>query len=191
MKKTFYIACILAVLLFDCAGRVNDVKPVSDEIKVIRMAIKHLQTNLDEESTKVISTSILKNSHKYKLDWKIMVSILSQESAFRKDPQKCLAINKHCADLGIAQINFRTWGRPLRLSRVKLLKDVDYNITAMSIILSQLKYKYGNESKWFTRYHSFTRSHRKIYDGFVGRNYTKINSYVRGYQDGAIHVSKR
>lgn len=170
----------------------------ANNFDVAKASIKYVQPDLKDQEASVITSALLKHSSYYKLDWRIMAAIVAQESSFRKDPQDCLHIKTKCADLGIAQINFFTWGKELKLDRKKLLTDVSYNIETMAKILSRLKETYGKEPKWHTRYHSFTNSHRKTYADFIYHKYLKISSYAKGYADsqirydeGVISVSKR
>lgn len=154
--------------------------------EVVEGAIRHVAPQVSETDLPIIVQSIMRNAMEYELDWKIMASIIAQESSFRKDPQACLKHRHHCADLGISQINYHTWGRVLNLNKKLLLTDINYNIQSMARILSILKNSYGREVRWPTRYHSFTHSHRKIYANFIYVKYIKINSYARGYADGVM-----
>jgi soluble lytic murein transglycosylase-like protein len=155
----------------------------SSSLDTIKATVRYMSPTLKDKEVKSISKAIATNAIKYNIDWRIMTSIISQESRFRTDPQNCI-VKKHCPDLGMAQINYRTWKEPLNLNRNKLLTDINYNIGTMSKILSQLHNKYGKDKHWFTRYHSFSNDRRIIYQKHIHRQFMQISSYSHGYSDG-------
>lgn len=159
---------------------VSKSKMIPKNLTQARASIMNIQPNLSNEDAQIIAEAIIKHSKNYKLDWKILASIIAQESSFRKDPQNCLNSKVKCPDLGLAQINYRTWQKELCLDRTRLLIDISYNIETMAQILHQLKSKYGSKEKmWFTRYHSFTTEHRTKYANFLHNHLSKINKGER------------
>lgn len=157
-------------------GEVSKSKTIPKNLTQARASIMKIQPNLTNDDAQIIAEAIIKHSRHYGLDWKILASIIAQESSFRKDPQNCLNSKAKCPDLGLAQINYRTWKKELCLDRTRLLIDISYNIETMAQILSQLKSKYGKKEKnWFTRYHSFTTAHRTKYANFLHNHLNKIN----------------
>lgn len=161
-----------------------------EEFILAKTGIRHLQPRLAETQLDQVTISILRYAHQYNLDWQVMASIIAQESMFRRDPQHCARHMKTCIDFGIAQINYDTWHEELNLDKKRLLKDIDYNIEAMAKILSKLKEQYGpegskrHEKRWHTRYHSFTRTHRKIYADYIYHKYLMLHSHIEGYVKG-------
>ena len=163
----------------------------ASEFDTAKASIMYVQPALNQGEAFFITKSLLKHAKEFKLDWKVMASIISQESSFKKDPQDCLH-KKFCADLGIAQINWKTWNKELHLDRNKLLTDVDYNILIMCQILSRLKDDYGDERHWFTRYHSFKEERRQLYADYIYHIFLKITAYSLGYEaKKGLYVSAR
>lgn len=168
------------------------------EVDLIARSIMFIEPAVSKTNATLIAHSINKYAIIHDLDWKIMAAILAQESSFRRDPQVtsrhpkgCLEVKSNCEDYGISQINFETWGSFYKLDKARLLADIDYNISIMSKILQKLKDKYGKEKTWATRYHSFSRSHRKMYADRIYIKYVKIHGYSKGFSDGKTVIKKR
>lgn len=142
-------------------GMSSDVR--ADQLQQIRHSITTLEPATSVADSLLVAMVVDKWSRAYKLNWKLMIAILAQESSFRTDPQKCLYKKRQCSDLGIAQINYNSWKDELSLDHNKLLVDVHYNIENMAKILSKLQVRYGHEKMWWSRYHSATREHRLSY----------------------------
>lgn len=161
-----------------------------EEFIVAKHSIKYLQHNLKGDYLDEVTLTILRNAHKYNLDWKIMAAIIAQESSFKKDPQHCSRHINTCIDLGIGQINYETWKEEFHLNKRKLLRDMNYNIDVMAQILSKLRDMYGpqgsrrHEKRWHTRYHSFTWKHRKIYADFIYHKYLILTAHSDGFRKG-------
>lgn len=146
-----------------------------DPLKVIQATVEHSTT----KDVRIIARAIHKSSKKYNIDWRIITAIIQQESTFQKDPQECLTSKKHCADLGIGQINWHTWATPLSLNRKRLLTDINYNIDVMGHILSIVKKGHEKDTRWFSRYHSFKPSTRRVYESFVTPKFKRIKIYAQ------------
>lgn len=157
-----------------------------DRQEIVSETVKYIQPNITNEEANEFSLAILRESDDNALDWRLVASILAQESMFQRDPQNCLNIKRLCPDLGTGQINYKTWKNKLSLDRIKLLKDVNYNIHMMVTILALLHDQYGSERDWHTRYHSFTRQYRKEYEELVLHKYLIINAYSKGYSSGVL-----
>lgn len=180
-----------------------------DQFLAIKKTIQYVQPKLSDTNAEVIANALLRQSREANVDWKIMAMIIAQESGFQQDPKigkySCLVREfdrpvvqkktkhgiksvilklKPCIDYGIAQINYTTWSKELNLDKQRLLTDIDYNIAVMAEILSRLKSTYKKEKYWYTRYHSFTHSHRRIYADLLLHRFIKIQSYYVGFSDG-------
>lgn len=155
--------------------------PAADNEKLVKDTILHLQPNLDKKEAKKVAKSIYRHSSTHGLDWRVVATLLAQESGFRRDPNNCGLKNSHCKDLGIAQINWRSWGKKLNLSKTSLIRDSDYSIEVMCKILAQIKDKHGKEKRWYTRYHSSTRYYRDIYTNRINPKMKRINKYIASY----------
>ena len=98
-----------------------------------------------------LTTTILDVSEAHGLDPLLLTGILAQESHFHADVQSCLG--RGC-DLGVAQVNWETWGEALGLDRHRLIHDDAYNVGVAADILSDLHRRFGDEAgRWWTRYH--------------------------------------
>ena len=135
-----------------------------------------MSPTLSKNYSRRVSKAVLSSSRKWKIDWRVIVSILRQESSFRADPDNCL--KKSCKDFGIGQINFKTWGKTLGLSKKLLVKNIEYNIDTTAHILSIVKKGHESDKYWYSRFHSFTKSHRYIYLSYVKPIHTRVNKFA-------------
>lgn len=178
-KKGLVIKKYLVFLLF-----LSQSTAASNSVEVVSSTVKFIQPALKEEVANSIAISIVKHSRAYGLDWKIVSSILYQESTFQKDPQGCLHKKfGRCADLGLGQINYRTWKTELDLNYWRLLTDVDYNIKTTCQILA-LHSTHSRDKTWPSRYHSLTHFLRVRYNELIRKRYKKIQNYSKGFEDG-------
>jgi hypothetical protein len=149
-----------------------------DRLEIVRKVVKKLQPRLDTKQSKVIAKAIMTSSDRYQLDWRVLASILFQESSFKADPQGCYKNMKRCSDYGMGQIHYSVWGKRLGLDRKRLVTDVSYNIDSAARVLSILKGRYGHEKQWHSRYHSSTKKHRQDYANKIYPNVKRITRYV-------------
>ena len=99
------------------------------------------------------------------LDPLLLAGIIAQESHFHADVQACLG--RGC-DLGVAQVNWETWGATLGLDRQRLVHDDDYNVGVAAEILADLRRRHGEEgARWWTRYHDRRPDRRAAYAALV------------------------
>lgn len=141
----------------------------------LEKAILTLKPSIDRPKAKRLSAIIAVNSVKYKIDPRIILSVLNTESSFNQN-----AVS-YTNDISIAQINLKVWtpkffkektGRNLVVSRLK--KDEAYAISRMCLILSYYKEKFPNDRFWFARYHSSTPKYKSIYLSKLMKNIKKI-----------------
>jgi len=112
-----------------------------------------------------LTTTILEESEAHGLDPLLLTGILAQESHFHADVQSCLG--RGC-DLGVAQVNWETWGAELKLDRHRLIHDDAYNVRVAAGILKDLRRRFGEEAgRWWTRYHDRRPERRAQYAELV------------------------
>jgi hypothetical protein len=112
-----------------------------------------------------LTTTILEVSEARGLDPLLLTGIVAQESHFHADVQACLG--RGC-DLGVAQVNWETWGAELKLDRHRLLHDDAYNLNVAADILVDLRHRFGAENgRWWTRYHDRRPERRTQYAELV------------------------
>jgi soluble lytic murein transglycosylase-like protein len=108
-----------------------------------------------------LAAAIVEVSQARGLDPLLLTGIIAQESHFHADVQSCHAGG---CDLGVAQINWETWARWLKLDRHKLVHDDDYNIRMAGEILVDIRTRFGGEGPaWWTRYHDARPERRADY----------------------------
>lgn len=124
------------------------------------------------------ATLITLSCKKYKIDPRIMVSILKVESDFK---QKAVS---NTGDYSVAQINFKVWAKnfrkldkdPLHFQRLK--EDDAYAIFRMGEILNDLQSNFSKKDKfWFARYHSNTPKYKNVYIKKLQVNLKKLLPY--------------
>lgn len=140
---------------------------------------------LNKSKSLELSKLIYKSSKKYKIDSRIIISILKVESNFDQSAINLSSCkNKNipkCGDYSIAQINYNIWSKNFLelgrepLSFYKLKNSVSYSIDRMAEILSILKDNYGESDKlWFARYHSSTPFFKNRYVKVLKKEFKKI-----------------
>lgn len=108
-----------------------------------------------------LAASLVEVSDRRGLDPGLLTAILAQESHFHAGVQACLG--RGC-DLGVAQVNWETWGGALRLDRERLIHDDGYNVEVAAAILADLRRRHGEEGgRWWTRYHDRRAERREAY----------------------------
>lgn len=201
------ILLIILSLLLTTTAYSKTRKIVPETKENVAYLLEFLQPNNSEEQSLQLAESVLKYSKEINIDWRLFVSIMYQESSLLIDPQHCLkkelhpqlvrrkihnkwktmALKTKCADYGIAQINFKTWGEELALNKEKLLTDIDYSVKAASKILFYYKHRYAKRDKrWHLRYHSGTISHKNEYEGFIQKRYKKITNALKNIKNNTL-----
>jgi len=166
---------LLATLLMALAPT----SALASDAAQILATVQHLQPANDLPEAYAIAKAVQTHADASGLDWKLIVAILAQESSLLRDPQRCYEGHR-CTDLGIAQINWKTWAEPYALERDRILIDPDYAIGVMAKILTHYRDTYGaKERHWFSRYNSATASYRALYQEKVLAKYAKIKAYER------------
>jgi soluble lytic murein transglycosylase-like protein len=99
------------------------------------------------------------------LDPLLLTGIIAQESRFHADVLSCRG--RGC-DMGVAQVNWLTWGVELKLDRQRLIHDDAYNVAVAADILVDLHRRFGDEAgRWWTRYHDRRPDRRAQYAELV------------------------
>jgi hypothetical protein len=141
----------------------------------IEKAILTLNPSVNPKKARRLSAIVAINSVKYKIDPRIMLSILNVESSF--DQSAVSSTN----DISIAQINLNVWtpsffknktGKPLDVKRLK--RDEAYAISRMCLILNYYKGKFPNDKFWYARYHSSTPKFKSAYLSKLIKSVKKI-----------------
>lgn len=108
-----------------------------------------------------LAASLVEVGARRGLDPGLLAAILAQESHFHAGVQACLG--RGC-DLGVAQVNWETWGGALGLDRERLIHDDGYNVEVAAAILADLRRRHGEEGgRWWTRYHDRRAERREAY----------------------------
>lgn len=136
--------------------------------------ILNKEMKLSPEKSDRLAPKIAFAAKKYKIDPRIMISIIKVESNFKQEAtnlESCKRTKKiQCGDYSLAQINYESWSvqfpkmgrKELDLQRLKT--DESYALFRMAEILSILKNQHSkNDPTWFARYHSATDKHKKRY----------------------------
>jgi len=160
--------------------------PQEDRVETLSLLLQHLQPKLKDTSAKELAQVILKEASINQLDWKLIVSILNQESSLRRDPQGCLKNADDCTgDYGIAQVRYKIWKDEFGLKKEdkkRLMTDYAYAVGTQVRILVHYREKYQNrEFNWFTRYHSGTPEFRAVYMRHLNKSYEKINLFLESH----------
>jgi soluble lytic murein transglycosylase-like protein len=112
-----------------------------------------------------LTRTIVEASERHRLDPLLLAGIMAQESHFHADVQSC--IGRGC-DLGVAQVNWETWGAELKLERARLIHDDAYNVGVAADILADIRLRFGEEGgRWWTRYHDRRPERRTEYGQLV------------------------
>ena len=185
------ILAVLVLLPTTVSHSTSDFRKKLVPSEVVR-AVSYMQPENDEVTAHRIAEAVYRGSLEIGMDWKLMLSILHQESSLKLNPQGCKVwVSKRsgergsCVDYGIGQVNFRTWGKSMNLSRLKLVTSYEYSIEAPARILKHYKKLYGKHGhKWYLRYHSGKPEHKRVYDAYVTKRYVAVKRYVSGLKRG-------
>lgn len=120
--------------------------PLKPHQTVYNHVIKN-KPDLDPTYAERLAKAIYKASIKYGLNPLKVSAILRQECRYRLQ-----CINNVTKDYGIGQINIRTI-KAFKLSKNKLLNDLDYSVESAALILADFKRMYAHkEQDWYCRY---------------------------------------
>lgn len=183
MRNVIQILGLLLLLAFPNQAIPKEGVP-ENKLETVKLTLQHLQPKLTDNLATELAQVILTESHQAQIDWKLVVSILNQESSLRRDPQGCLKNPDDCTgDYGIAQIRHRVWKKEFPdLNKKKLMTDYAYAVGTAVKILSHYKAKYEKrELNWFTRYHSGTPEHRSVYMRNLNKSYAKMNVFLEAH----------
>jgi soluble lytic murein transglycosylase-like protein len=133
-------------------------RPVAQAILAF---IRRVNPDVPAARAEALTRVIVEASEARALDPLLLTGILAQESHFHADVQSCAG--RGC-DLGVAQVNWETWGAELKLDRRRLLHDDGYNVGVAADILVDLHRRFGDEAgRWWTRYHDRRPDRRARY----------------------------
>ena len=123
--------------------------------------VRRVNPDVPAPRAAALTAIILEASEAHGLDPLLLTGILAQESHFHADVRSCLG--RGC-DLGVAQVNWETWGAELKLDRARLIHDDAYNVAVAADILADLRRRFGDEAgRWWTRYHDRRPDRRAQY----------------------------
>lgn len=184
LMNKFFSTIVLASFAFG-PPVYGDMEPISDHTNRIKLAAQYLQPDLSDADAEIVAEEIVSASTEMEVRWEVILSILFQESSLRLDPQGCMKIKRRCSDYGIGQVNYRVWGKTFGWDRIRLLTDLRYSLQAAFQVLRHYKKTYHRqEFNWFSRYHSGTPSFRARYMGHLNRQYSRINTFLDGFEKG-------
>lgn len=136
--------------------------PVAHDIAAF---IRRVNPDVPAPRASALTAAILAESGRHGLDPLLLTGIMAQESHFHAGVQACLG--RGC-DLGVAQVNWETWGAALGLDRHRLIHDDAYNVGVAATILADLQRRHGAEGgRWWTRYHDRRAERRAAYAAHV------------------------
>ncbi|GAF91663.1 unnamed protein product, partial [marine sediment metagenome] len=116
--------------------------PILHHAKIANV-ISEISPHVTPKKSKKYGIIIHKRSQQYKIDWKIMVAIIKQESDFVEDVINC---TRWGCDFGLVQVNSRNIN-PMKLDVKRLLFDADYAINFQAKHLRYLKNRYSKKDR--------------------------------------------
>ena len=123
--------------------------------------IKANKPSLPEWYVLRLSSVINNITAKYNIPKRLYTAILMQESGYKLDAKNCTY--GKCMDFGIGQIH-KSSIRRYKLSKEKILNNLEYSVEAGVRILSDFRDMYGKkEREYWTRYNSSNNSARQLY----------------------------
>jgi len=127
--------------------------------------IQRVNPDVTRVRAAALTRTIVEASEARGLDPLLLTGIIAQESRFHADVLSCRG--RGC-DMGVAQVNWETWGVELRLDRQRLIHDDAYNVGVAADILVDLHRRFGDEAgAWWTRYHDRRPERRAQYAALV------------------------
>lgn len=149
---------------------VHIIKTIQDE----RIRVKTQIKVQDDESIRSIAESIVSEAIDNNIDYRILSSIIMQESKFDQG-----SISSS-GDIALTQINYEIWHPEFKkmginLNKDQLKKNENYAIWAMGKILSTIRNRHGSDPYWYARYHSGTPSRKLNYAQLVNEHFHQIN----------------
>lgn len=134
--------------------------------KNIVSSIIKLSPTIDQRWANELSSKIYETSIEYGVDWKIIVSIIKQESNFN-----CNAKNNR--GIGLGQIE-PLWAKYYGY-RHQDLWDWRFNVEMTTKILAYYKQERGSDGDyWVSAYHSLTPRYRQRYWSKFKQHYKKV-----------------
>lgn len=156
-----YILVLLALVLPISTGAGSTGTAIDPHSPVYKHVLKN-RPDIDPIYANKLAKAIYNASMRYGLNPNKLSALFAQECMYKLN---CVNATK---DYSIGQINIKTanfYGFDVN----RLLIDLDYSVNCTALILNDLKLKYGNESDYWTRYHSFRPNLRKRYKLAVSR----------------------
>jgi hypothetical protein len=125
--------------------------------------IEDISYDVTPRRAKWLAKVIKYEAAKKDIDPFLVAAILMQESAFHT------GVISETDDVGIAQINWATWNKELRLNRNLLETDDYYGIVMAIKVLVKMRKQYEEKDPclWWSTYHSATPKYRHRYENFV------------------------
>lgn len=153
---------------------VNNLVSIIKSIQNERIKFKTQIKIQDDDSIQSIAESIVNEAIANNIDYRILSSIIMQESKFDQGSVSS------SGDIALTQINYEIWSPEfqkmgIQLSKEQLKKDENYAIWAMGKILSTIRSRHGSDPYWYARYHSGTPSRKLNYAQLVNSHFYDIN----------------
>lgn len=153
----------LTNIYYDAFGDFDKVH-VPNKSPVIAKMISVLKPEFSTVQSNEVAVKIQQAFAKYKIEPQIVVAIIDTESSFNHD------LVSSTGDLSLAQVNVEVWNKEFSrmnldlIEAEKLKADQAYSLEVMAQILNILKTRYEkNDRRWYARYHSKTKKHKKVY----------------------------
>lgn len=153
---------------------VNNLVSIIKAMQEERLRVKTQKKVQSEEDIRAIAESIVQESIANNIDYRILSSIIMQESKFDQG-----AVSSS-GDIALTQINYEIW-KPefkqmgIKLNKDQLKKDENYAIWAMGKILTTIRDRHGSDPYWYARYHSSTASRKMPYAQLVNDHFYEMN----------------
>lgn len=145
---------------------------VSKEVMEVKRSVSKLAPHLSAERQIRVASAIYSNAKRYNISKRVLLSIIKIESNFKSSKVSSTG------DYSIVQINLKIWNKEFRrlgfptINKNELVKNDDYAISKMCLILNIIKSRHLKDKQWYARYHSNTPKYNLIYQ-------FKINKIMR------------
>lgn len=153
------------------SSQINDLITNTQKERLMYKTQKKVQS---PEKIRMIANEIIQVSIDNEIDYRILTSIIMQESKFDQ------GATSSSGDVAMAQINYEIWKpefdkKGLALDKEQLKKDETYALWAMGVVLSTIKDRHGSDPYWYARYHSNTKSRKAEYASLVNEHFYDFN----------------
>lgn len=167
-KSTKVIITVIFCMCFCASFAVGTAKfKQKNNVPHLKRYIIEKYTKVPKKTAETIAVHADKLSKKHNVDFHLVVGIMETESSFNPSA-------KYKGNIGLMQVSYKSWKRPLGIKKATDLHNIEYNIdTGVKILKRCIVASKGD-----------TRKALRMYNGNANKSFTKtVSKHIGSFEN--------